>query len=369
MVWKVTFIIGTRPEAIKLAPVIKQFSNSNFFKTKVILTGQHTSIVQNVTDLFELKIDNDLKIMKHNQTLSYITNIVLQELEKDFCSNKTDLLYVQGDTTTAFAASLAGFYSKVPIAHIEAGLRTGSLFEPYPEEANRRFISQIAAINFAPTENAKQNLIKSDIFGEIHVTGNTVVDAIHQIQSLIDKKSTLKNFKNKRVILLTVHRRENWNTNLEKIIFAIKQIIKNQKNVLFFVPLHPNNIVRDPFIKEFKDNQNVILSEPLNYIDLLYVMKNSRFIMTDSGGIQEEAPSFNKPVLVLRNKTERMESIESNCAKLVGCNVNQIIESVNLLLNDSDVYNSMSNVPNPYGDGKASERILEKSIDYLKKKS
>ena len=368
MIWNVTFIIGTRPEAIKLCPLIKIFSLSNYFKTRVILTGQHSEMVHNVVDLFEIKIDNDLQILKKGQTLSSITKLVVEKLELEFTGRSTDMVFVQGDTTTAFASSLAAFYEKIPVAHVEAGLRTDSVTEPFPEEANRRFISQIAELNFAPTDNAKNNLIKSDVLGEIHVTGNTVVDALCHISEKITGNIKYNNLENNKLILLTVHRRENWGENLQKVILAIKEIIRINQDIVFFIPLHPNKIVRDPFLKEFIKNSNVILSEPLNYIDLLSVMKKSKLILTDSGGIQEEAPSFNKPVLVLRNKTERIESIESNCAKLVGCDISKIVNSVNELINDDNIYNDMSCVPNPYGDGNASKIILEKSIEFLKKK-
>ena len=368
MVWNVTFIIGTRPEAIKLCPLIKIFSLSNYFKSRVILTGQHSSIVHNVVELFEIKIDDDLQILKQGQTLGAITQLVIKKLEIEFTENFPDMVFVQGDTTTAFASSLAAFYQKIPVAHVEAGLRTDSIKEPFPEEANRRFISQIAELNFAPTDNAKNNLLKSGITGEIHVTGNTVVDALCQISGKLRRIIKLKNLDDKKLILLTVHRRENWGENLQKVILAIKEIISINQDVIFFIPLHPNKIVREPFLKEFLNNSKVILSEPLDYISLLSVMKKSRLILTDSGGIQEEAPSFNKPVLILRNKTERIESIESNCAKLVGCDKSKITKFVNELINNDKIYNKMSCVPNPYGDGNASKIILEKSIEFLKKK-
>ena len=324
----VTFIFGTRPEAIKLAPVILAFKSDKNFLVRVIFTGQHQEMALSVLDLFKICIDKNLKVMKTNQSLSYLTSTLLNKLSNELELNRPKLVIVQGDTTSAFVGSLASFYKQIPIAHVEAGLRTNNIYEPFPEEANRRIISQISSLNFAPTQKAASNLRNEGIKSDIFVTGNTVIDAL----KIIDKKN-IENFNydfdnNKKTILLTVHRRENWGSNLISIIDAVKKIILNNPNIFFIVPMHKNHKVRDHIIENLSNQKNVNLIEPLKYDEFVFVMKNSFFIMTDSGGIQEEAPAFGKPVLILRNKTERPEALDVGSSKLLY----KSIEAVKFLL-------------------------------------
>ena len=368
----VTLIVGTRPELIKLAPLIKAFKNSKDFKTRLILTGQHKEMVLNLIKIFQLEEDLNLDIHIKGQTLSYITSAIINGLKKEFSLNKPQLVLIQGDTTTAFASALAAFYEKIPIGHIEAGLRTNNLMDPFPEEANRRLISQITTLHFAPTHNAKKNLNESGIYEKIYVTGNTVIDSLLMISSKVTKPKLLKiNWDNERVILVTAHRRENWGNNIKQIALAIKNLLKKYSDISFIIPMHKNNLVRDNFLDLLSKNPKVFLIEPLEYDELVAVMQNSYIILTDSGGIQEEAPSLGKPVLVLRNTTERYEAIECGTAKLIGTNKKKIIDEVSILLSNYEIYQKMAKIRNPFGDGNASLRIFEicKKFLYLTNKS
>ncbi len=364
--FNISIVIGTRPEAIKLSPLVKCFKKSNLFKTRVVLTSQHKEMVDNVMRLFEISAEKDLNIMKHGQTLSYITSTILNELQKDFESNKPNLVIVQGDTTTSFAASLAAFYKSIPIAHVEAGLRTNSLSEPFPEEVNRRMISQMATLHFAPTEFSKQNLIRSGVLGDIYVTGNTVIDAL--LFTL--NKDTCQTFdylsNDKKILLVTVHRRENWGKKIVDIVNGLKLILQKHKNIIVVIPVHPNKKIRIPIFRLLSDHPQVRLIEPLNYLDLVSLINKSYLVMTDSGGLQEECPALGKPVLVLRDKTERIECIEANTAKLVGTRSENIFKETDILLTDDYLYNKMAQAVNPYGDGKASEKIVEACLQYFK---
>ena len=362
----VTIVLGTRPEAIKLAPVIKVFKDCNLINTRIIFSGQHREMVRQVMELFNLEIDRDLDIMKHGQTLTHITNSVLIGLGEEFSEFKPNLVLVQGDTSTAFAAALSSFYKGVPIGHIEAGLRTNKLNDPFPEEGNRRLISQIASLHFAPTKNSKKNLLDSNVNGLVEVTGNTVIDALF----MISEKASIPEYQgidwtSNKVIFVSVHRRENWGKRLENIIDGIKLILEKHKEVFIVLPMHPNSIVREPLLKSFKNNPRIILSNPLNYVDLVGTLKGSYMLLTDSGGLQEEAPALGKPVLVLRNTTERPEAVNSGTAKLIGTNpLNIFKETSNLLLNQKE-YQNMSNAINPFGDGRSSFRILDICKEYL----
>ncbi len=364
----VTFILGTRPEAIKLAPVIKKFRECKLLRTKVLITGQHKEMVIQVMDLFDLKEDVNLEIMKKNQTLTYITCSTLEGLSEEFSSSLPNLVLVQGDTTTSFSAALAAFYKGIFVGHIEAGLRTNDLFNPFPEEANRRMISQIASLHFAPTEKSFQNLRNSQVNGEVFKTGNTVIDSL-KIMAKRESQVLIKgiNWDENKVIFITVHRRENWGSNLLDIANAIKSILDKNPNINVLLPLHRNKLVRDPLIKILGPHERAILIEPLNYIELIDVLKRCYLVMTDSGGIQEEAPSLGKPVLVLRETTERQEAITAGTAKLIGTNPEQILKEVNLLIKDKIKYNEMSRAINPFGDGKSSERILNHCLNFLEK--
>jgi len=356
----VTIVIGTRPEAIKLAPVIKEFKSKKYIDVRIVLTGQHKELVEEVLKVFEINYNLDLGLMSVNQTLQHITIKTIEGLEKEFNSYQPDLLIIQGDTTSAFVASLSAFYKKIPIAHVEAGLRTNYIYDPYPEEVNRRLISQMACLNFAPTTRSKENLVKSNIDGKIVITGNTVIDALLEASP---KAPNIEFFKEKnsdyRLILLTVHRRENIGKRLENIVKGILSIVNSNNNVRFLIPMHPNPKVRITF-KNFLDNiQQIKLCEPLSYLEMISAMKQSYFIMTDSGGIQEEAPSLEKPVLILRNTTERPEGVESGAARLIGTDSERIFIETNKLLEDSNLYQLMSSASNPYGDGKSSRRIVD----------
>ena len=361
----ICIILGTRPEAIKLAPVIQVFQRSPLFNTFVILTGQHREMVEQVMQLFDLKADRDLEIMLPKQSLSDITCRSLRGLETLFQQIQPSLVLVQGDTTTAFAATLAAFYQKIPVGHVEAGLRTDDLFNPYPEEANRRLISQLSGLHFAPTQLAAENLQRSGVLGEIHQTGNTVIDALLSVA----KRQPECNVKGLdwdkyRVLLATVHRRENWGEPLEGIAQAFLQILENPDTALL-LPLHRNPIVREPLQALLGGHPRIFLTDPLDYAELVGAIGRSHLLLTDSGGLQEEAPSLGKPVLVLRKTTERPEAVAAGTAKLVGTDPKEIVAAATELLSNSVAYEKMATAINPFGDGCAAERIFQIVEDYL----
>ncbi len=363
---RVCIVLGTRPEAIKLAPVIQQFKNSPSFDTQVILTGQHREMVEQVMRMFDLKADRDLAIMQHQQTLTDITCRSLQGLEDLFKELQPKIVLVQGDTTTAFAAALAAFYQKIPVGHVEAGLRTDDVFNPYPEEANRRLISQITRLHFAPTELAAENLVRSGVLGEIHRTGNTVIDALLAVAK--DKpecKIPNLDWSKHRTILATVHRRENWGEPLAGIARAFLLILDKFPDTALLLPLHKNPTVREPLQALLGEHPRVFLTEPLDYKELVGAIQRCHLILTDSGGLQEEAPSLGKPVLVLRETTERPEAISGGTAKLVGTNSDIIATAATELLSNPDAYNAMAMAINPFGDGLAAARILKIVEEYF----
>ena len=356
---RVTIVLGTRPEAIKLAPVIKVFQACDALKTRVVLTGQHREMVAQVMDLFGLKADQDLNLMAPRQTLTHVTCAALQGLRDDFQAYPPQLVLVQGDTTTAFAAGLAAFYEQIPVGHVEAGLRTDNLLDPFPEEANRRLLSQLSSLHFAPTPKAQANLQASGVVGEVSVTGNTVIDAL----LLMAKTASEPHFEGldwqrQRVILATVHRRENWGDRLLTIASGIRQVLDRHPDTSLLLPLHRNPTVREPLQRLLGDHPRVVLTEPLDYDRLVAAMKGCTLLLTDSGGLQEEAPALGKPVLVLRRTTERPEAVDAGTARLVGTDSSCIVEEVSRLLNDSSAYEAMSRAVNPFGDGQASQRIL-----------
>jgi UDP-N-acetylglucosamine 2-epimerase (non-hydrolysing) len=364
---KICITLGTRPEAIKLAPVIQQFRNSPDFSTYVILTGQHKEMVTQVMNIFNLTADQNLEIMQAQQTLTDITYLTLQGLEKIYQQIKPDLVIVQGDTTTAFAASLAAFYQKIPIGHVEAGLRTDNIFNPYPEEANRRLISQLTQLHFAPTKLAVENLHQSGVTGEVHQTGNTVIDALLTIAN--QKPECIVpglEWEKYRVLLATVHRRENWGEPLENILEGFRLILDKFPDTALLLPLHRNPVVREPIKRILGDRQRVFLTEPLDYAQLVGAIQRCYLLLTDSGGLQEEAPSLGKPVLVLRETTERPEAVEAGTAKLVGTDSSSIFNAASKLLTSDTAYQQMATAINPFGDGKAAERISKIIQDYLK---
>jgi len=366
----VCITLGTRPEAIKLAPVIRAFRSQPDIKTQVILTGQHREMVEQVMALFELSADADLKIMQPKQTLTDITQRSLAGLEKIWAENRPDLAIVQGDTTTAFAAALAAFYQQIPIGHVEAGLRTDNLFNPFPEEANRRLISQLAQLHFAPTTLAVENLQKSDVTGQIHLTGNTVIDALLTVaEKRPDCPIAGLDWSQYRVLLATVHRRENWGEPLQDILASFTQILTDFPDTALLLPMHRNPTVREPIQQALGNHPRVFLTEPLDYAQLVAAIQNCYLLLTDSGGLQEEAPSLGKPVLVLRETTERPEAIAAGTAKLVGTNPQTVVKAATELLSDPQAYATMANAINPFGDGTASQQIVKIVRNYFAKQS
>ena len=361
----ICIILGTRPEAIKLAPVIQVFQRSPLFNTFVILTGQHREMVEQVMQLFDLKADRDLEIMLPKQSLSDITCRSLRGLETLFQQIQPSLVLVQGDTTTAFAATLAAFYQKIPVGHVEAGLRTDDLFNPYPEEANRRVISQLSQLHFAPTQLAAENLQRSGVLGEIHQTGNTVIDALLSVAKRQPECHVNGlDWDKYRVLLATVHRRENWGEPLQGIAQAFLQILENPDTALL-LPLHRNPIVREPLQALLGGHPRIFLTDPLDYAELVGAIGRSHLLLTDSGGLQEEAPSLGKPVLVLRKTTERPEAVAAGTAKLIGTDPKEIVAAATELLSNSVAYEKMATAINPFGDGRAAERIFQIVEDYL----
>lgn len=359
-------IMGTRPEAIKMAPVIQAFGRSPVFDTQVVLTGQHREMVDQVMQLFDLSAQHDLAIMQPKQTLTDITCWALRGLEELFQKLQPRMVLVQGDTTTAFAAALAAFYQKIPIAHVEAGLRTENVFNPYPEEANRRLVSQIAQLHFAPTSLSVENLQRSGVLGEIHQTGNTVIDAL---LAVADRHPPCEipglDWSKYRTILATVHRRENWGQPLEEIAQGFLKVLTQFEDTALLLPLHRNPTVREPLTAILGAHPRVFLTEPLDYTDLVGAMQRCYLLLTDSGGIQEEAPSLGKPVLVLRETTERPEAIMAGTAKLIGTNADNILKEAGELLSNPIAYQTMANAVSPFGDGLASERIVQIVERYL----
>ena len=363
---RICIILGTRPEAIKLAPVIRAFQQSPQFETRVVLTGQHREMVDQVMQLFGLTAHHDLDIMQPRQTLTDITCRSLQGLQTLLGELKPHMVLVQGDTTTAFAAALAAFYAKVPVGHVEAGLRTDNILDPFPEEANRRLASQIATLHFAPTRQAVANLKASGVVGQVYQTGNTVIDALLTVanQQPACEIAGL-NWDDYRVILATVHRRENWGAPLQHIAAGFLKTLATFPDTALLLPLHRNPPVRDPLQAALGDHPRTFLVEPLDYAQLVGAMQRCHLLLTDSGGLQEEAPGLGKPVLVLRETTERPEAITAGTAKLVGTSSEAVATAATQLLGNADAYDAMAKAVNPFGDGKASERIVTAVTDYF----
>jgi len=358
--------LGTRPEAIKLAPVIQEFRACKSLETRVVLTGQHREMVSQVMDLFGLSADLDLNLMTPRQTLTHVTCAALQGLRDDFQAFPPNLVLVQGDTTTAFAAALSAFYEQIPVGHVEAGLRTDNLLDPFPEEANRRLISQIAHLHFAPTKQSEANLQASGVVGRVLLTGNTVIDALLRMSERAPTLSDLSiDWDAQRVILATVHRRENWGERLKNIADGMLRVLDSHPDTVLLLPLHRNPTVREPLQELLGDHPRVVLTEPLDYDRLVAAMKGCTLLLTDSGGLQEEAPALGKPVLVLRETTERPEAVEAGTARLVGTDPTTIHREASLLLENSEAYNAMAKAVNPFGDGQASGRILEAALELL----
>ena len=362
----VCIVLGTRPEAIKLAPVIQAFQAAPDFNTRVVLTGQHREMVAQVMELFGLQADHDLALMAPKQTLTHITCAALQGLQTEFEQHRPDLVLVQGDTTTAFASALAAFYAQIPVGHVEAGLRTDNIMDPYPEEANRRLISQVAQLHFAPTEVSAANCRASGVVGEVCVTGNTVIDAL---LLMAEKAPPFElpglDFERQRVILATVHRRENWGERLRDIGQGFLEVLERFPDTALLLPLHRNPTVREPLQALLGDHPRAFLTEPLDYDQLVAAMRGCTLLLSDSGGLQEEAPALGKPVLVLRRTTERPEAVDAGTAKLIGTDSADILRETALLLEVDEAYQVMARAHNPFGDGQASQRILELSRSFL----
>jgi UDP-N-acetylglucosamine 2-epimerase (non-hydrolysing) len=363
MTQRVFVVFGTRPEAIKLAPVLRQLERSPLFEPVVAVTGQHREMLEQVLDLFSIVPDYDLDIIEPRQSLTAITTRVLAGLEPIFAAERPDAVIVQGDTTTTFAGALAGFYHQVPVVHVEAGLRTCDLDAPYPEEANRQLTSRITSLHLAPTLGNKANLVAENVDpGKIVVTGNTVVDALLQAADLSDGYGdpALADLDDdpRRVILVTAHRRESWGEGQAAIGRALADIARTEPDVLIVFPIHRNPVVREHIQPPLAGLANVRIVEPLEYGALVRLMKRAQLVLTDSGGIQEEAPSLGKPVLVLRETTERPEAVAAGTVRLVGTEEASVIGAVRTLLHDQSEYAAMANAVNPYGDGRAAERSV-----------
>lgn len=360
---KVLFVFGTRPEGIKMAPIIKEIQKRKNLECYTCVTGQHREMLDQVLEIFDIEPDYDLNIFKKGQSLTDVTTKTLLGLEGILDELKPDILLVQGDTTTVFAAALAAFYKKIKIGHVEAGLRSGNLYSPYPEEANRKLTGVISNYHFAPTESNRQNLIREGYDEKnIFITGNTVIDALKYSvrEDFVFDDEILNDIDyNRDVVLLTAHRRENWGKPMEDIFKAIRRVVLEKENLEIVFPRHLNPIVREAAEKYFADLDRVHLIEPLSYLPFSNLMARVKFVVTDSGGVQEEAPALGKPVLVLRNETERMEGVEAKTAKLVGTKEQDVYESIVVLLEDKDLYDEMARAVNPYGDGHAAEKIVD----------
>ncbi len=374
---KILFIFGTRPEAIKMASVIIYLRKNTDYVIEICVTAQHREMLDQVLKVFNLKPDYDLDLMQKNQDLFDITSQALMGLKEIIGNAKPDLIFVHGDTTTTLAGTIAGFYSNISVCHVEAGLRTFDLKKPFPEEMNRQVVSKLTTHHFCPTEKAKDNLIKEGIQEKnIKVTGNTVIDTLdiakeilkndekikNKIRSYLEK-SLYKDFHKDKFVLITGHRRESFGKGFINICEAILKLSIENPEIKFIYPVHLNPNVQEPVKKILSKSKNIYLINPLGYMEFIYLLMNCYFVMTDSGGIQEEAPSLGKPVLVMREKTERPEAVKAGTVLLVGSNFDEIYKGANKLINDSDVYKKMAKSLNPYGDGKASRRIK----DYLEK--
>ena len=376
---KIMLVFGTRPESIKMAPLVKEFQKyPDLFETMVCVTGQHREMLDQVLQIFEIIPDYDLNIMKQGQDLYDITARVLTGMRDVLIKCKPDVVLVHGDTTTSTAAALAAFYQQIPVGHVEAGLRTRNIYSPWPEEMNRQITGRIATYNFAPTTLSEKNLKEESVFGQIMVTGNTVIDALHMVVNRLKNDSQLSNEQievlakagydvkrldeGRKVVLITGHRRENFGEGFINIVTAIKDLTQKYPNVDFVYPMHLNPNVRKPIHEVFGERLenlgNMFYIEPLQYLEFVYLMEKSTIVLTDSGGIQEEAPGLGKPVLVMRDTTERPEALESGTVRLVGTNHDLIVKEVSVLLDNQEEYNKMSKAVNPYGDGKACGRIV-----------
>lgn len=366
---KVLIVFGTRPEAIKMAPLVRMLNADERFDAKVCVTAQHREMLDQVLDLFEIKPDFDLNLMKKGQSLSELTSGILLGLSPVLKEFRPEVVLVHGDTATTFAASLASYYEQIAVGHVEAGLRTGNIFSPWPEEANRKLTGILTRFHFAPTAISKNNLLQENYPDKsIFVTGNTVIDALLWMKEKLDNDTELSNKydrefdfikQNKKLVLVTGHRRESFGSGFESICEALSTIARQNPDTQILYPVHLNPNVQEPVNRLLGQVENIYLIEPQQYLPFVYLMNRADLILTDSGGIQEEAPSLGKPVLVMRNTTERPEAVSAGTVKLVGTDTKLIVDEVNLLLNNQDEYNKMSYAHNPYGDGFSSRKIAD----------
>ena len=374
---RILVCMGTRPEVIKMAPLVTHLRKHENVKVVVCSTGQHRQMLDSALDVFELTADVELDVMKPQQDLSMVTCAILERAKPILRLVRPDMVLVQGDTSTAFAMALAAFYEKIPVGHVEAGLRTFDRLNPYPEETNRCLISKVADLHFTPTDRATDHLVQEGIsLSSIHQTGNTVVDALLTIATKIENNENLKSqienrFKMLRpdtpMVLITGHRRENFGEGLRNVCRAVYDLAVKYPNIDFLYPMHLNPQVQEPVKKILKGLPNIFLHPPVDYLSMVYLLKRCHLVLTDSGGLQEEAPSFGRPVLVTRERTERPEGIDAGTAMLVGTNYRKIVEQVSLLLDDKSAYLKMSQAHNPFGDGDASIRIADALITWLSK--
>lgn len=360
---KIAFIIGTRPDTIKLSPLVRAMRGDDSFETTIIATGQHRELLYQVLNVFSLSPNYDFNIMVEGQDLYHISTKALQNFKKTYNKLSPDIVIVQGDTTTTFIAALSAFYQGIPVAHVEAGLRSYDIRNPYPEEMNRILTDRLSALLFAPTKKAKENLTREGIVENVYVTGNTAIDALNFALEKLNKKSKKQEIKKRKKILVTCHRRETFGEPIREICRALVEIVQRFHNVEIVYPVHPNPSVRTPVNELLRNINRIEIIEPPPYLEFIALMEDSDIVLTDSGGLQEEAPSLHKPVLVMRKVTERTEGIEAGTAILVGTERESIIESVSRLLTNQDLYKSMSTSKNPYGDGNASQRI----VTYIKR--
>lgn len=365
---KVMSVFGTRPEAIKMCPLVKELGKNRDIESVVCLTGQHREMLQQVIDIFGIEAAYNLDIMQPKQTLTTITTAVLEKMETVLMEEKPDIVLVHGDTSTSFVAALAAFYQQIPVGHVEAGLRTYDKYSPFPEEMNRSLTGRIATLHFCPTENNRRNLAKENVTENVYVTGNTVIDAFQTTvrNGYIYKDEDLReiNFSGRRCILMTAHRRENLGQPLENICCAVKRLVEEYSDIEVVYPVHMNPVVRDTATAILGDMDRVHLIHPLDVEDMHNLMSKSYLVMTDSGGLQEEAPACGVPVLVLRTETERPEAVEAGTVKVVGVDEEEIYQNAVTLLTDQAAYQKMAKAINPYGDGHASERIVNRIIEW-----
>lgn len=363
-------IFGTRPEAIKMAPIVRAFQESPDFDCIVTVTGQHREMLDQVNELFGIEPDHDLNILQQRQSLSAIMTRTIDGLDKLFSESKPDAVIVQGDTTTSTAGAIAAFYHGIPVVHVEAGLRSGDLFSPFPEEANRKITSQIASLHLAPTSTSRANLMAEGIAEEdIVVTGNSVIDAL---LTTVDKQLPFSDpqleelaARGRRILLVTTHRRENQGDAMRGVGRALARIAEAEPDLVIVLPVHKNPVVREAVLPALEGKENVVVTEPLAYGEFTRMLSLAHIVLTDSGGVQEEAPSLGKPVLVMRDNTERPEAVDAGTVSLIGTDEETIVKEVDRLLNQQDAFNAMANAVNPYGDGKAAERTVAAVAELL----